>query len=126
MSYFYSDPSRESDPYALPDCEVFCCTKEENEEYGLVDEDGFEYDEARAPYHECHWYSRNTPIYSRIPDRERAALKRLTTIIARYPALRSYVQTDPRGAALYVLREGDIREGKSVEQCYSRGIAVYR
>ena len=37
----------------------------------------------------------------------------------------SYIQTDPRGAALYIIRPDDIPEGQSVDSCYSRGICVY-
>lgn len=66
------------------------------------------------------------------PDRERGALKRLVAIVERRnsePAdrvpLTYYVQTDPRGAALYILRPGDAPEGKSAEFYYSRGICVY-
>jgi hypothetical protein len=61
-------------------------------------------------------------------DRETGALKRLGSIMARYAdqGLRYYVQGDPRGAALYVLRPGDVPEGASVDSCYSRGTAVYR
>lgn len=36
-----------------------------------------------------------------------------------------YVQTDPRGAALYIIRPGDIPAGQPVDSCYSRGICVY-
>lgn len=61
-----------------------------------------------------------------IADRERGALKRLAAIMARYPSLRSYVQGDPRGAALYILRPGDVPEGADVDSYYSRGLAVYR
>lgn len=61
-----------------------------------------------------------------IPDRERGALKRLSAIMGRYSLLGYYVQGDPRGAALYVLRPGDVREGESVDTCYSRGVAVYQ
>lgn len=39
--------------------------------------------------------------------------------------LRYYVQTDPRGAALYILRPGDVPEGGQVDAYYSRGICVY-
>lgn len=60
------------------------------------------------------------------PDRETGALKRLAAIMARYPALSYYVQGDPRGAALYILRQGDVPEGKSAAAYYSRGIAVYK
>lgn len=36
-----------------------------------------------------------------------------------------YVQTDPRGAALYILRPGDVPEGADPSACYNRGICVY-
>lgn len=36
-----------------------------------------------------------------------------------------YLQTDPRGAALYILRPGDVPEGKDVDAYYNRGICVY-
>ena len=64
--------------------------------------------------------------YSRIPDRETGALKRLKAIMARYPTLGYYVQTDPRGAALHILRAGDVPEGQDPDCFYSRGIAVYK
>ena len=60
------------------------------------------------------------------PDRETGALKRLAAIVARYPGLSYYVQTDPRGAALYILRAGDVPEGQDPDCFYSRGIAVYK
>ena len=59
------------------------------------------------------------------PDRERGALKRLAAIMATYPTLTTYVQGDPRGCALYVLRPGDVPEGKDADAYYSRGVAVY-
>lgn len=61
-----------------------------------------------------------------IPDRETGARKRLAKIMARYPTLKAYVQGDPRGAALYILRPGDVPEGEDVDAYYSRGIAVYK
>lgn len=60
-----------------------------------------------------------------IADREGGALKRLAAIMARYPSLGHYVQGDPRGAALYILRPGDVPSGSKPDECYSRGIAVY-
>jgi hypothetical protein len=39
--------------------------------------------------------------------------------------LETYIQTDPRGAALYILRPGDIPAGTSVESCYTRGVCVF-
>jgi hypothetical protein len=85
----------------------------------------FEYDESGAPYIERHDHS-DKASYSRIPDRERGAQKRLAKIMARYPTLSAYVQTDPRGAALYILRPGDVPAGEDVNAYYSRGIAVYK
>lgn len=60
-----------------------------------------------------------------IADREKGAIKRLTAIMATIPNLSHYLQTDPRGASLYILRPGDVPEGSSVDSCYSRGICVY-
>lgn len=37
----------------------------------------------------------------------------------------AYVQTDPRGAALYIIRPGDVPDGQDVRSYYSRGICVY-
>jgi len=59
------------------------------------------------------------------PDRETGALRRLEKIMAKYPALSAYVQGDPRGAALYILRPGDVPAGEDAGSYYSRGIAVY-
>jgi hypothetical protein len=86
----------------------------------------FEYDDNGAPYSEYHSHSSNGATYTRIPDRERGALKRLAKILARYPTLAFYVQGDPRGASLYILRPGDIPEGQNVDAYYNRGIAVYK
>lgn len=36
-----------------------------------------------------------------------------------------YVQPDPRGAALYILRPGDVPPGTDPASCYTRGICVY-
>lgn len=77
-----------------------------------------------------------------IADRETGALRRLqkimrdvnerrfvgdiaSTLDAHCDDLTAYIQTDPRGAALYILRPGDVPEGSSADSCYSRGICVY-
>lgn len=73
-----------------------------------------------------------------IPDRETGARKRLERIVQarnqRYasadPAtgpnkVRHYIQGDPRGAALYILRPGDVPDGADINSYYSRGIVVY-
>ena len=59
-----------------------------------------------------------------VPDREAGALKRLAAIMKNYPELVAYHQGDPRGAALYIIRPGDMPEGATVDSCYSNGIAV--
>lgn len=58
-------------------------------------------------------------------DLETGALRRLEAIMSRHPTLGHYVQGDPRGIALYILRPGDIPNGESVDSYYSRGIPVY-
>ena len=60
-----------------------------------------------------------------IPDQEKGAKKRLDNIMANYPDLKPYIQTDPRGCALYLLRPNDVPEGEDANCYYSRGIPVY-
>ena len=72
---------------------------------------------------QLHWTGR---ARQPIPDRETGALKRLAHIMARYPSLKAYHQGDPRGAALYILRPGDVPDGEKAESWYSRGVAVYQ
>lgn len=66
----------------------------------------------------------------RIADRERGALKRLHTVIDARNAraekpVSAYIQGDPRGAALYILRPGDVPDGAPVDSYYSRGVCVW-
>lgn len=55
-----------------------------------------------------------------VPDREAGALRRMRSIMARYPQLRAYVQSDPRGNPLYILPPG------VSDDTYHQGVAVYR
>lgn len=88
------------------------------------------------------WYNAITGKRTPYPDRETGAVKRLKAIIdARndrgkcHPIepcqcsycipVSYYLQTDPRGAALYILRPGDVPDGGDVSAYYSRGICVY-
>lgn len=73
-----------------------------------------------------YWLSSITGRRLPFPDRETGARKRLGKIMARYPTLTAYVQGDPRGAALYILRPGDVPEGADVDAYYNRGLAVYK
>lgn len=101
-----------------------------------------ERDENDAPFMVTHVYGKDgTKTYRRrVADRETGARKRLAAILkarnARHQvintsyygltpdALDAYVQTDPRGAALYILRPGDILPGMKADECYPRGICV--
>jgi hypothetical protein len=62
----------------------------------------------------------------RCANREAGALKRLAKIMARYPSLSYYVQGDPRGCALYILKPDDVPEGADVSSYYSRALAVFK
>ena len=67
------------------------------------------------------WVDKRYPI----ADREAGARKRLAAIMAPMKRrLAAYVQTDCRGASLYILRKSDLR-GQSVDSVYTRGVAVY-
>ena len=82
---------------------------------------------ARARYIDPH----DPRAWRPIPDREAGAKRRLLAIInaeaARHGKCRysAYIQTDPRGAALYILRPGDVPAGKDAGSYYFRGICVY-
>jgi hypothetical protein len=92
----------------------------EHECNGAIQRDGERGD--GVPY----WHSTfdGRKLY-RAADRERGALKRLAAIMARHPDLQFYVQGDPRGCSLYVLKPGDVPAGKDVDQYYYRGVPVF-
>lgn len=78
--------------------------------------------------------------HGRTPDRERGAKLHLARLfdevnrarrtnmdgggMAPLEPLSYYIQTDPRGCALYILRPDDVPAGEPVDSYYSRGIAV--
>ena len=89
-------------------------------------------EETGKPYMVTEWKG-NRRRYP-VADRETGAIKRLQGIInarnirqprADDPLLSYYLQTDPRGAALYILRPQDVPAGESPAAYYSRGICVY-
>jgi hypothetical protein len=90
-----------------------------------VDGGGVERDETTG---KVTWYSSATGKRTPYPDRETPALKRLEAIMARYKdsGLSVYLQGDPRGAPIYIIRPGDVPAGENVESYYSRGLAVYK
>lgn len=86
-----------------------------------------------------YWLSSFSGRRTPIADRETGARRRLETVLharnvravetdpsATRGSLRvtAYVQTDPRGCALYLLRPGDVPEGKDADAYYTRGIAI--
>lgn len=103
----------------------------EHECNGAIQRDGENGD--GAPF----WFNTDTGRkLGRVVDRERGAMRRLEAIVsarnrravtpgASGTALGYYIQGDPRGAALYILRPGDVPEGESAGSYYSRGIVVY-
>lgn len=115
-------------------------------EYGCIVrgrwcEDGFQYDDDGAPYWESAGRCGRSR-YTRIPDRERAAMRRLRAIVGQRNGrpcmidgafsaadprgpVTFYIQTDPRGAALYLLRPGVVADGEDVSSVYTRGLCVY-
>lgn len=72
-------------------------------------------------------YPHNDTATKRYPvaDKETGAIKRIKAILAKYDGLSYYVQSDPRGCALYLIRPGDVPNGEDVSAYYTRGIAVY-
>jgi len=95
-----------------------------------------ERDEAGKPF----WRSEYSGKLSPIADREKGAKKRLGHILGlrntrewvrlntysvKQFAINAYIQSDPRGSALYLIRPDDIPEGKNVDSYYSRGVCVY-
>jgi hypothetical protein len=76
-------------------------------------------------HHYTHGKGKDYTTQTKIADKETGAKKRLAKIMAKYPGLTPYIQTDPRGAALYILRPSDMIEGSDISSYYSRGICVY-
>lgn len=81
----------------------------------------------RPRYHrDSHSYidPHDPRAWHRIADRETGANKRLKAIMARYRRFTPYIQTDPRGCALYLVAKKDVK-GLKIESVYNRGTAVY-
>ena len=87
-------------------------------------------------YSRSYLGANDSRMRSPVADREAGALRRLRNIVQARNArsqlidaapmpVDTYIQSDPRGAALYILRPGDIPAGSSVESCYTRGICVF-
>jgi len=85
-------------------------------DHGCIERD----EDTNRPYWLNSYTMRRTPI----ADRETGALRRLHNIMANYPTLRSYVQGDPRGCALYILTPEQLEGGHSIDSIHTRGIAI--
>jgi hypothetical protein len=91
-----------------------------------------ERDENGKPFRRYRYPTKGGYVDKRCPiaDRESGALRRLSGILAarngrEADRLSHYVQTDPRGPSLYILRPGDVPADEDVSCYYSRGICVY-
>jgi hypothetical protein len=97
--------------------------------------------ETEIPYMVTHDHRNGKTTRYKVADRETGARRRLEAIIhavnerrfigddasrldPRCDDLKTYIQGDPRGASLYILRPGDIPEGKDPCAYYSRGICI--
>jgi hypothetical protein len=96
--------------------------------HGCIERD----ETTNRPYWRPYWHQAMSGRRYPIQDRERGAEKRLKAIVDRrndenpeHVPLSYYLQTDPRGASLYLIRPGDVPYGASVESYYSRGVCVY-
>ena len=85
------------------------------------------------PFMVTHYHPRNgsqaRTTKSPVADRETGARKRLAAIIQgrnerASGKVETYIQTDPRGASLYILRPGDIPEGCDPSLYYNRGLCL--
>ena len=74
------------------------------------------------PYRVVYQHSGNSYGIA-IPDREAGALARLAKIMAGHPGLVAFHQKDPRGCALYILRQSDVGQER-IDTIYTRGVAV--
>jgi len=94
-----------------------------------------ERDENEKPFFVTRYHGKEKTTETRTPtpDREAGARRRLEAIIRarnirqplqESPLVSSYIQGDPRGAALYILRPGDVPEGEDPCAYYSRGICI--
>jgi hypothetical protein len=75
-------------------------------------------------HHYRHGQGKDSVTRTPIADKERGAIRRLEKIMKSYPGFGFYIQGDPRGAALYIMRPGDIPAGESADSFYTRGIVV--
>jgi len=93
---------------------------------GHKDQSGFTYNDDGKPFIERHDNKHGHVTYLQIDDRERGATKRIMKIMAGYPGHAFYLQTDVRGAPLYIIPKERIPFGEDIGAYYLRGVAVYK
>ena len=70
---------------------------------------------------------RRGTVRTRLPirDMETFVIRKLDGIMATRPHLTYYIQSDPRGAALYIIEKEKLDPALSIDCQYNRGICVY-
>lgn len=78
-------------------------------------------------HHYRHGQGKDYTTRRAIPDKEQGARKRLAKLLTKYPTLHAYIQTDPRGASLYILTAEQIAHygNKPLDMIYNNGVTVY-
>jgi hypothetical protein len=95
-----------------------------------IERDGDEPDS--PPYMVTHTYrgsgasAHAVTTKQRIPDRETGARKRITAIMEKYPDFIAYIQGDPRGAPLWIVRKDRLPTGIDLDCHYTNGTPVYK
>lgn len=59
-----------------------------------------------------------------IADKEAQLLKRLDKVMAAFPQLVAYHQSDCRGCSLYLIPKDRLSNGDKIDEVYTRGVAV--
>lgn len=81
-------------------------------------------EETEKPYFVRYDHATGKSFRTPTADREAGALKRLAKILANYPELTYYHQSDPRGCALWLVPKDRLSNGERLDSVYTRGVAV--
>ena len=80
-------------------------------------------EETNKPYFVRYDHQSSKRYQTPTADREAGALKRLQKILANYPELVYYHQSDPRGCSLYLIPKDRLSAGERLDSVYTRGVA---
>lgn len=78
-------------------------------------------EETQVPYWVCAFSGERL---WQMRDLERGALKQLDKIMARYPHLVVHLESDPRKAAIYILRKAELIEELPIASYCHMGLAI--